>query len=121
MVAIASELLVILLLILFNAIFALSEIALVSSRKIRLKQMSLQGDRRAKIALELANDPNQILSTVQIGITLIGILAGVYGGANLSAHLTVVLQRVPGLNVHSEAISITWVVLCLTYLSLVIG
>ena len=121
MVAIASELLVILLLILFNAIFALSEIALVSSRKIRLEQMSLQGDRRAKIALELANDPNQILSTVQIGITLIGILAGVYGGANLSAHLTVVLQRVPGLMVHSEAISITLVVLCLTYLSLVIG
>ncbi len=121
MVSIASELLVILLLILFNAIFALSEIALVSSRKIKLEQLSLQGDRRAKIALELANDPNQILSTVQLGITLIGILAGVYGGANLSAHLTVILQRIPGLRVHSEGIALTIVVLSLTYLSLVIG
>lgn len=121
MVSIASELLVIFLLVLCNAIFALAEIALVSSRKIRLEQMSLQGDRRAKIALELANDPNQVLSTVQIGITLIGILAGVYGGANLSAHLTVILQRIPGLMVHSEAIALTLVVLCLTYLSLVVG
>ena len=121
MVSMASELFIILLLILLNAIFALSEIALVSSRKIRLEQLSLQGDKRAKIALELANDPNQILSTVQIGITLIGILAGVYGGANLAAHLTIILQQIPGLTVHSEAIALTLVVIGLTYLSLVIG
>ena len=121
MASIASELFVILLLILINAIFALSEIAVVSSRKIRLEQLSLKGDKRAKIALTLANDPNQVLSTVQIGITLIGILAGVYGGANLSAHLTVFLQRIPGLAVYSETISLAIVVLGLTYLSLVIG
>ena len=121
MASIASELFVILLLILINAIFALSEIAVVSSRKIRLEQLSLKGDKRAKIALALANDPNQVLSTVQIGITLIGILAGVYGGANLSAHLTVFLQRIPGLAVYSETISLAIVVLGLTYLSLVIG
>ncbi|MGK7941224.1 MAG: hemolysin family protein [Crocosphaera sp.] len=121
MVSMASEFLIILLLIFLNAIFALSEIALVSSRKIRLEQLSLQGDKRAKIALELANDPNQILSTVQIGITLIGILAGVYGGANLAAHLTVILEKIPGLTVHSEAIALTLVVVSLTYLSLVIG
>ncbi len=76
MVSMASELFIILLLILLNAIFALSEIALVSSRKIRLEQLSLQGDKRAKIALELANDPNQILSTVQIGITLLKCQSG---------------------------------------------
>ncbi|MEA5535162.1 hemolysin family protein [Crocosphaera sp. XPORK-15E] len=121
MVSVVSELLVIFLLILINAIFALSEIALLSSRKIRLEQLSLKGDKRAKVALELANDPNQVLSTVQIGITLIGILAGVYGGTNLSARLTVILQRIPGLAVHSEAIAFTIVVLSLTYLSLVIG
>ncbi|MEA5508353.1 hemolysin family protein [Crocosphaera sp. UHCC 0190] len=121
MVSVVSELLVIFLLILINAIFALSEIALLSSRKIRLEQLSLKGDKRAKVALELANDPNQVLSTVQIGITLIGILAGVYGGANLSARLTVILERIPGLTVHSEAIAFTIVVLSLTYLSLVIG
>ncbi len=70
-----TEILVIFFLILLNGVFALSEIAIVSARKVRLEQLA-RDDRRAAVALKLANDPNQILSTVQIGITLVGIFAG---------------------------------------------
>ncbi|MGK7872582.1 MAG: hemolysin family protein [Xenococcaceae cyanobacterium] len=121
MLSVASEIFFILLLIIVNGIFALSEIAVVSSRKIRLEQLSSQGDERAKAALELANDPNQILSTVQIGITLIGIFAGAFGGATLAKNLAVLLQRFSLLTTHSEAIALATVVLSITYLSLVIG
>jgi putative hemolysin len=121
MVSVASEILVILVLIVLNGVFALSEIALVSARKIRLEQLSEQGDKRARAALQLANNPNQILSTVQIGITLIGIFAGAYGGANLAEKLAGVFQQVPILAAQSQAIALTVVVLCITYLSLVVG
>jgi putative hemolysin len=121
MFSVASEILVILLLIVLNGLFALSEIAVVSARKIRLEQLSAQGDQQARVALELANEPNQILSTVQIGITLIGIFAGAYGGANLAERLATLLQHVPFLAAQSQAIALTLVVLSITYLSLVIG
>lgn len=117
----AGEISIVLLLLVCNGVFALSEIAIISSRKIRLQQLSEKGDKQAKVALELANDPNQILSTVQVGITLIGILAGAYGGANLAEHLQLLLARVPFLAPYSSATAFALVVLLITYLSLVIG
>jgi putative hemolysin len=115
-----TEILVIFLLVLLNAVFALSEIAIVSARKIRLEQLARE-DKRAEAALKLANDPNQMLSTVQIGITLIGIFAGAYGGANLSANVAEVLNGIPPLAPYSKALGLGFVVLCITYLSLVVG
>lgn len=119
--SIAGEILVIFLLLVCNGLFALAEIAVISSRKVRLQQLSAQGDRRAQVALELANDPNQILSTVQIGITLIGILAGAYGGANIAKHLEKLLQYFPFLATYRQGIALGIVVVAITYLSLVIG
>lgn len=120
MLSATTEILVILLLVLLNAVFALSEIAIVSARKIRLEQLA-RDDKRAEVALRLANDPNQMLSTVQIGITLVGIFAGAYGGANLSANVAAFLEGIPVLAPYSKALGLGLVVLCITYLSLVIG
>ncbi|MEG3436986.1 hemolysin family protein [Pannus brasiliensis CCIBt3594] len=120
MLSAITEILVILLLVLLNAVFALSEIAIVSARKIRLEQLA-RDDKRAEVALRLANDPNQMLSTVQIGITLVGIFAGAYGGANLSANVAEFLEGIPILAPYSKALGLGLVVLCITYLSLVIG
>ena len=78
------EMLFVFLLILANGLFAMAEIAIISSRKRRLQQRANEGDLRARAALELAETPNRFLSTVQIGITLIGILAGAYGGATIA-------------------------------------
>ena len=86
---IATEVLVILLLILANAVFAMSEMAVVAARKVRLQQRADDGDERAAAALQLANHPAQFLSTVQVGITLVGILAGAYGGATIAEKLAV--------------------------------
>ena len=78
------ELILVAVLILLNGFFAMSELALVSARKARLQSLAANGDRRAKVALELSNDPGRFLSTVQIGITLIGILAGAFSGATIA-------------------------------------
>ncbi len=83
--AIGTELLIIFLLILANGVFAMSEIAVVAARKVRLQQRAEEGDERAEAALALAHDPNKFLSTVQVGITLVGVLAGAYGGATIAA------------------------------------
>jgi putative hemolysin len=121
MLAIASELGVIFLLMFLNGLFAMSEIAILSARKLRLEQLSTRGNKGAKTALNLANNPNQILSTTQIGITLIGIFAGAYSGANLSTRLAVPLHQIPVLSPYSDAIALSLVVISLSYLSLVIG
>jgi putative hemolysin len=113
--------LLILVLILANGLFSGSEIAVVSARKVRLQQRAEQGDRRARSALQLANAPNDFLSTVQIGITLIGILSGAVGGATLARRLQQLLADVPGIGGSAEAISVVLVVGVITYLSLVIG
>jgi putative hemolysin len=84
MSAIAVEILLIVLLVLANGVFAMSEMAVVSSRKARLQQWARAGNAKAGVALELANDPGRFPSTVQIGITLIGILAGAFGGATIA-------------------------------------
>ncbi|MFL5729641.1 MAG: hemolysin family protein [Cytophagaceae bacterium] len=115
------EILIILGLIIINGIFSMSEIALVSSRKSRLEMQSEEGNKGAKAALDLANSPNKFLSTVQVGITLIGILTGVYGGAAIAERISVLLKNVPYAGAYSNTVSLLLVVVIITYLSLVIG
>ena len=117
----AIELVIIILLIIVNGVFAMSETAFVSARKVRLQQRANEGDTKARAALEMANAPNRLLSTVQLGITLIGIIAGAFGGATIAQGLTVYLRAIPWLSRYSNAIAFTIVVIVITYLSLVIG
>jgi putative hemolysin len=121
MTEIAIEIALVLILIIANGIFAASEIAIVSSRKVRLEQLADQGSRKARAALKLANSPNDFLSTIQIGITLIGILSGAVGGATLAQRLKPVFDDIPMLQPYSEGLSVAIVVSIITYLSLVIG
>ena len=106
---------------LLNGLFAMSETALVSSRKERLKQRADAGDGKARTALELADEPTRFLSTVQIGISLIGVLAGAFGGATLAEPLSSALRSVPGLAPYSWPVAFGIVVAAITYLSLIIG
>jgi putative hemolysin len=115
------EILILLLLIVLNGVFAMSEMAVVSARKARLEQMAVEGNAGARSALELANAPNRFLSTIQIGITLIGVLAGAFGEATIAAQLADVLANLPALAAYSELIALAVVVTLITYLSLVIG
>lgn len=115
------EVLIILLLILFNGALAMAEIAVVSARKARLEQRAREGDAGAQAALKLAQDPSHFLSTVQIGITLIGILAGAFGGATLSEEIASLLAEIPALARYAEGISVALVVIAITFLSLILG
>jgi len=115
------EVLIVLLLIIANGIFALSEVAVVASRKARLQQRAQEGDHNAQIALELAEDPSRFLSTVQIGITLVGIFAGAFGGATLATGIARYLATIPVIGVYADTISLGLVVLAITYLSLIVG
>ena len=115
------ELLLIVLLVLLNGIFSMSEIALVSSRKSKLETAARNGDRKAEHALELANSPNRFLSTVQIGITLIGILNGVFSGDRLTESLRPHVEQIAFLQPYAQSVSVGLVVLFITYLSLVLG
>src|SRR5690554_1651722 len=96
------EVIIILLLILFNGLLSMSEIALVSSRKVRLQQRADSGDAGAKAALELASSPGRFLSTVQIGISLVGILSGAFGGARVAGLIQDYLDDIPLLAPYSE-------------------
>lgn len=116
-----TEFVLVLLLILANGVFALSELAIVSARKARLKQMADEGHAGAAKALELAQSPDRFLSTVQVGITLIGILAGAFGGARLAEIVEPGIAAIPGLDRHAESVSFGLVVAMLTYLSLILG
>ncbi|HLL47961.1 MAG TPA: CNNM domain-containing protein, partial [Longimicrobiaceae bacterium] len=82
---VGTEIVLVLLLLVVNGVFAMSEIAVVSSRKARLQQRAEAGDLGARRALELAENPNRFLSTVQVGITMVGVLAGAFGGATIAA------------------------------------
>jgi putative hemolysin len=115
------EILIIFLLIILNGVFALSEIAVVSSKKPRLQQRANEGDLRAKRALELAANPNLFLSTVQVGITLIGVLAGAVGGATLGDQLAPVIAQIPFLEPYATSLALFIVVLLITYFSIVLG
>jgi putative hemolysin len=115
------ELVIVLLLVIINGLLAASELAVVSARPGRLQPRAEQGDRGARAALELAAEPDRFLSTVQIGITLIGILAGAFGGAALSGPTADLLRRIEPIGRWADAASVILVVGLITYLSLVIG
>ena len=115
-----TEIVVIILLILLNGILSASEIAIVSSKKVRLQNLG-EKNVGAKTALKLKSKPNQFLSTIQIGITLVGILTGFFSGGTISKHLASTLQTIPFIAPYSETVSVVIVVLVITYLSLVIG
>lgn len=117
----ALDILVILLLIAANGLFSGAEIAIVSARRHRLQQLGEKGQRSARVALRLAESPNEFLSTVQVGITLIGILSGAVGGATVSQQLTPLLKQLPLVAPYSEAISFGVVVGVITFLSVVVG
>lgn len=115
------EIFLIFLLIIANGIFAMSEIAVVSVRKTRLHQLAQEGDQKASAVLKLADQPSRFLSTIQIGITLIGIMAGAIGGARLSNRLAQLLALFSWLTPYQEVVAFSVVVLAITYFSLIIG
>ncbi|HVG38593.1 MAG TPA: hemolysin family protein [Pyrinomonadaceae bacterium] len=121
MFVVAFEITFLLLLLVANGVFAMAEIAVVSARKARLQQRAEAGDAKAQAALDLAAAPEHFLSTIQIGITLIGIFAGAFGGATIAEQLGAQFNRVPLLAPHGDAFALGLVVLTITYLSLVIG
>lgn len=116
------EFLIVFLLIVLNGLLAMSELAVVSSKESRLQQKADEGSEGAKVALELAKEPDRFLSTVQIGITLIGVGTGALGGATLSRPVGELLAKIPGIGADTgTSIAGIVVVLVITYLSLVIG
>lgn len=115
------EIIIILLLIVFNGIFAMAEIAIVSARKSRLQQQANDGNKNAQAALSLAESPSRFLSTVQIGITFVGIFAGAFGGGTIAKSLSEQLKTIPALISYADNLAIFVVVLFITYLSLIIG
>ena len=117
----SAELVVVLLLLVANGVFAMAEIAVVTARRVRLEQRALHGDTRAARALRLSRNPTSFLSTVQVGITLIGILAGAYGGTTLAAPLEAWLGRFAWIGDSADTLAFAVVVSVITYLSLVIG
>lgn len=115
------EIVIILILILVNGVFSMSEIALVSARKTRLENAAKRGSESAKAALDLANSPNKFLSTVQIGITLIGILTGIYSGENLTEDMRAWLVQFPVIAPYANSLAVVIVLVCITYFSLLLG
>ncbi|WP_292103361.1 hemolysin family protein [Brevundimonas sp.] len=113
---------VVLLLIVLNGLFAMTEIAVVSSRKSRLQARADRGDRGARKALKLSEEPTQFLSSVQVGITLIGILAGAYGQASIAGEINDFLEATfPAAAAWSEVFATGLVVVCITYVSVIVG
>ncbi|MFE9084097.1 hemolysin family protein [Brevundimonas sp. NPDC003935] len=113
---------VVLLLVVLNGLFAMTELAVVSSRKSKLQSRAERGDRGARAALKLSEEPTQFLSAVQVGITLIGILAGAYGQATIAGELDRILETsFPALAPYSQFASTALVVVLITYVSLIVG
>lgn len=115
------EIVILIGLILLNGLFSMSEIALVSARKARLEGQANKGDKKAKEALELANHPDRFLSTVQIGITLIGILTGIFSGENIKDDFVNLFNRWEAVRPYSNGLATTIVVIIITYFSLIFG
>lgn len=115
------ELLVILLLILINGVFSMSEIALVSARRNRLNYAAQRGSRGAKIAIQLQSSPSKLLSTVQIGITLIGLLTGIYSGEKITEDMERNIMAIPALAPYAETLGVIVVLIIITFFSLVLG
>ncbi|MEK6407358.1 MAG: hemolysin family protein [Acidobacteriota bacterium] len=121
MTGVMTEILFVAVLIIGNGALAMSELAIISARQVRLSQIAAKGNKGAEVALKLAAEPNQFLSAVQIGITLVGILAGAFGGATIAEQLGRRLEQIPVLAPYSEGIGVAVVVLGITYFSLVFG
>ena len=117
----STDILIVLLLIFLNGLFVMSEMAIISVRKVRLQQMANQGSTNARVALDLANAPNQFLPTVQIGITMLAILSGAFGETTISRRVEPLLNLIPGLAPYSKTIASVVAVLTITYLTLIIG
>jgi putative hemolysin len=116
-----TEIIIIFAIILVNAIFVLSEISVASSRKARLQQRLNEGDKRANTVLQLIEDPNLFLATVQIGITFVGVFVGAVAGARLSQPLSAFLASVPALSEYAESLALALVVIAITFVSIVLG
>ncbi len=116
-----TEIIVIIALICLNGVFALAEMAMVSAKKNRIKSLADRGNRSAQSALRLKEDPEAFLSTVQVGITLIGVLAGAFAGATIAEQLQKSLELIPGMKAQAAGVSVGLVVAVVTYLSLIIG
>ena len=116
-----TEVFILMLLILLNALFVMSEIALVSARKGRLESMANKGDEKAKVALDLTSNPEKFLSTAQIGITLISILTGVYSGEKFGDGIKPYIERIDFLVPYADSISTGIVVVIVTFLSIIFG
>lgn len=115
------DILIIIFLIILNGVFSMSEIAVISARKARLTTDAKQGNSSAKAALKLANEPDRFLSTIQIGITLIGILTGVYSGDVLADDFDAVLKNIGVPESVSYTLAKTTIVIAVTYLTLIFG
>src|SRR5437867_4492820 len=112
---------ILLLLMVFNALFAMAEMSMVSSRKARLQQLSNEGNVGAAAALELSGHPDRFLSTVQIGLTLISILTGAVGERALVVTVAQKLEHYPQVAAYSDTLAFVLVIAALTYVTLVIG
>lgn len=115
------EIVVIFLMFLASGLFSMAEMAVVSSHKAKLKQNANTGDAGAKVALELASNPNQLLSAVQIGMSLVSILTGAFGGVTVAGELSIYLKGIPFLSPYSDGLSLLIVVLLIAFFNLVIG
>lgn len=115
------EILIILILIVLHGLLVLGEMALVTAKRARLESEKMKGNKNAAIAIGLLDDIDNYLSAMQIGITLISIIEGAYGGVAIGAYLTPVIEQIPSLAPYAEKISISIVVSIITYLSLVVG
>lgn len=121
MSSLVINIVIVILLILVNGLFAMAELAIISARRVRLQRMKEEGSKGAGAALELAHEPGRFLSTVQVGITLIGILAGAFGGARIAEPIAEALAGVPVIGPYSDGISLFLVVGIITFLSVVVG
>ncbi|MFM2039894.1 MAG: hypothetical protein RLZZ493_483 [Bacteroidota bacterium] len=115
------EILLIILLILLNGVFSMAEIATVSARKSKLDAAAKRGDKAAKIVLETIHSPNRFLSTVQIGITLIGILTGIFSGEKITQDIEKYFEQFPALADYAHLLAVSFVVILITFFSLVLG
>ena len=118
---ISNEIIIIFLLAILNGILAMSEAAIISVKKARLQHLAKKGDKKAQVALDLANNPNKFLSATQFGITLIGILTGAYSGATIIDNLEIWIKGFQFFGGYAREISFAFVVIAITYLNLLIG
>ena len=115
------ELTLIFALLVANGVFSMAEIAIVSARKAKLRQLADRGDAHARLALQLAESPNTFLATVQVGITLVSVLAAAFSGASISERLALPMKEIAWLAPYADKVAFGIVVIVLTYFTLVIG